>query len=71
MIASQNIDVQLQIESLYTLDEIQNFGLTRNRDVVGFNAAIYFNNDHVFFFEYLPNAKFRLYSIIKKKSFYL
>jgi hypothetical protein len=66
-----DLNLKLEIDSLYSLDEIIETGLIRNMDVIELNAIIFNNQNHVYFFERMDDALLRLYSVINKRSFYL
>jgi hypothetical protein len=60
----------MELNKNYSLKEIESNGLVA-RDIRDINTKIFTNNDKVYFFESIDEAKLRLFSVINKRSFFL
>ncbi len=60
----------MELDKIYTFNEITSFGLTPNQ-IENVDFKIYEGTKKVYFFEPVGGNNFRLYSIISKKSFFL
>ncbi len=60
----------MQINFDYSIDQIESDGL-EEREVKDLQASIFTKDRKVYFFEKVKNEKFRLYSVINERSFFL
>jgi len=60
----------MKINDSYSVDQIESIGL-KEKEVKDLQASIYTKDQKVYFFEPIGKEKFRLYSIINERSFFL
>jgi hypothetical protein len=60
----------MKINNSYSIDQIESLGL-KEREVEDLQASIYIKDHKVYFFEKIDTEKYRLYSIINERSFFL
>lgn len=60
----------MKVNQYYSIKQIETNGLIE-KNVKDVHANIYTKESKVYFFEPLGNKKFRLYSIINERSFFL
>lgn len=60
----------MKINNSYSIDQIESLGL-KEREVKDLQASIYIKDQKVYFFEKIDPEKYRLYSIINERSFFL
>ncbi len=60
----------MKINNNYSIDQIESIGL-KEREVKDLQASIFTKDQKVYFFERLDHEKFRLYSVINERSFFL
>ncbi len=60
----------MKINDSYSVDQIESIGL-KEKEVKDLQASIYTKDHKVYFFEPVGKEKFRLYSIINERSFFL
>lgn len=60
----------MEIDKIYSLSEIQRFGLIANQ-IENVDYIVFQGGKKVYFFEPIGSDNYRLYSVINKKSFFL
>ncbi len=60
----------MKINNSYSIHQIESNGL-KEREVKDLQASIYTKDQKVYFFEKLDQKKYRLYSVINERSFFL
>ncbi len=60
----------IQVDKTFSLEELARQGL-KQRDVKELSAKIFIKGDKVYFFDQTDNKRYRLYSVIHKRSFFL
>ncbi len=60
----------MKIDNNYSIDQIESIGL-KEREVKDLQASIFTKDQKVYFFERLDQQKYRLYSVINERSFFL
>lgn len=60
----------MKINDSYSVDQIESIGL-KEKEVKDLQASIYTKDQKVYFFEPIGKEKYRLYSIINERSFFL
>ncbi len=60
----------MKINNSYSQDQLESLGL-KEREVKDLQASIYVKDQKVYFFEKTDQQKYRLYSIINERSFFL
>ncbi|NQU34340.1 MAG: hypothetical protein HQ521_14005 [Bacteroidetes bacterium] len=60
----------MKINNNYSIDQIESVGL-KEKEVKDLQASIYTKDQKVYFFERIGQEKYRLYSVINERSFFL
>ncbi len=60
----------MKINNNYSMDQIESTGLIE-REVKDLQTSIFTKDEKVYFFEQIDSERYRLYSIINERSFFL
>lgn len=60
----------MKINNSYSIGQIESVGL-KEKEVKDLQASIFTKDQKVYFFERLDQEKYRLYSVINERSFFL
>ncbi len=60
----------MRLNEQYSIHQIKSAGMVE-KSLKDLNAKIFTGNDKVYFFENVGNKRYRLYSVINKRSFFL
>jgi hypothetical protein len=60
----------MKINNNYSIDQIESIGL-KEKEVKDLQTSIFTKDQKVYFFEQIDHERYRLYSIINERSFFL